>query len=537
MLIYNTHFNIFIIINNCTMKNSIFFKRARVIISSGILLVLVSCSEKQPSDLTKEAFIPLPVSVTATGSYYSIKPSTTIYCSPSLAETGKHLGERIKSVSGFELKVKNVEKIPTSGIYLNLNPDIVEKRKEGYLLEISGKQIKLTASEPAGLFRGVQTLMQVLPAKMDSLAEGLNKIRVPSGNITDYPRYSYRGAMLDVARHFFGPEDVKRFIDLISYYKMNALHLHLSDDQGWRIEIKSWPDLTRHGGSTEVGGGEGGFYTQEQYSDIVKYAADRYILIVPEIDMPGHTNAALSSYDILNCSGKVTDLYTGTEVGFSSLCTRKDTTYKFIDDVIGEIAALTPGPYFHIGGDESHSTKREDYIYFINKVQEIVVSHGKQVMGWDDISITTLKPGSVVQHWASKENAKRGADQGAKVIISPASRTYLDMKYDSLTILGLDWAGFVEVDKAYNWDPDTLIPDLDTDKILGIEGPLWSETITKIDEIEYMAFPRLPGLAEIGWTAASQRKWDDYKSRLGKHGKRFSASGIDYYPSPLVIWE
>lgn len=522
------------------MKNSFFFKRALILLYSGIIVAQISCSEKQPSDLTKEAIIPLPVSVTATGEYFVLKPATIIYCSVTIPESekiGVYLGERIKPVSGFGLKVKNVEKAPSRGIYLNLSSEAVEKKAEGYVLEITKKQIKLTASEPAGLFRGVQTLMQILPAGLDSLAAEVKKIAVPTGTITDYPRYSYRGVMLDVSRHFFGVEDIKRTIDLISYYKINALHLHLSDDQGWRIEIKSWPELTRHGGSTQVGGGAGGFFTQEQYSDIVKYAADRFVMIVPEIDMPGHTNAALASYDVLNCSGKATELYTGTSVGFSSLCTRKDTTYKFIDDVIGEIAALTPGPYFHIGGDESHSTKREDYIYFINKVQEIVVSHGKQVLGWDDISITTLKPGSVVQHWASEENAIRGAGQGAKVIFSPAGRTYLDMKYDSLTTPGLNWAGYIEADKAYNWDPATLISGLEADKVLGIEGPLWSETVTKMDEIEYMIFPRLPGLAEIGWTSATQRNWDDYKVRLGKQGKRFTASGINYYPSPLVRWE
>jgi hexosaminidase len=540
VLVYDIHFNIFIIVKNYSMKNSIFFKRARTFICSGIIFTLISCSDKQPSDLTRAGIIPLPVSVTATGEYFIIKPNTTIYYSSVQAETGKtgeYLKERIKPVTALDLKVKNVDKEPARGIYLALIPDIVENREEGYVLEITRKRIKLTASEPAGLFRGAQTLMQILPAGMDSLAAEVKKTAIPTGSITDYPRYSYRGAMLDVSRHFFGPDDVKRYIDLISYYKMNALHLHLSDDQGWRIEIKSWPGLAIHGGSTQVGGGPGGFYTQEQYSGIVKYAAERFIMIVPEIDMPGHTNAALASYDVLNCSGKATELYTGTSVGFSSLCTRKDTTYKFIDDVIGELAALTPGPYFHIGGDESLSTKREDYIYFINKVQEIVVSHGKQVLGWDDISITTLKPGSVVQHWASEENAIKGAGQGAKVIMSPAGRTYLDMKYDSLTSLGLNWAGYIEVDKGYSWDPETLIPGLDPDKILGIEGPLWSETVTKMDDIEYMAFPRLPGLAEIGWTAASQRNWDDYRVRLGKHGKRFSASGIDYYASPLVEWE
>jgi hexosaminidase len=342
--------------------------------------------------------------------------------------------------------------------------------------------------------------------------------------------------MLDVARHFFSVDDVKRYIDLIACYKMNALHLHLSDDQGWRIEIKSWPDLAIKGGSSEVGGGAGGYYTQEQYADIVKYANDHYITIVPEIDMPGHTNAALSSYAELNCDGKATELYTGTKVGFSTLCTTKEITYKFISDVIRELAALTPGPYIHIGGDESHATKREDYIPFVNKVQEIVTANGKQVLGWDDISIATIKPNSVVQFWATGKNANAAVAQGAKIIMSPATRAYLDMQYDKTTKLGLHWAAYIEVDSAYTWDPATFIPGIKKENILGVEAALWTETISKMDEIEYMVFPRLPGLAEIGWTASPARNWNEYKTRLAEHGERFKAMGIDYYQSKLVPW-
>ena len=314
------------------------------------------------------------------------------------------------------------------------------------------------------------------------------------------------------------------------------MHLHLSDDQGWRIEIKSWPNLAIHGGSTQVGGGPGGYYTQEQYADIVQYAQERYITVIPEIDMPGHTNAALASYAELNCDGKATELYTGTKVGFSTLCTDSEITYKFIDDVVRELAALTPGPYIHIGGDESHATKEEDYIPFINRVQEIVTAHGKQVIGWDEIALASLKAGSVAQHWANVENANKAVDQGAKILMSPARKAYLDMKYDKTTKLGLRWAGLIEVDTGYNWDPVTLIPGIGKESIIGIEAPLWSETVTNIDEIEYMVFPRLPGYAEIGWTSAASRDWEEYKERLGKHGERFKAMDINFYPSTLVPW-
>jgi hexosaminidase len=318
---------------------------------------------------------------------------------------------------------------------------------------------------------------------------------------------------------------------------MNVLHLHLSDDQGWRLEIKKWPKLTEIGGSTEVGGGEGGFFTQEQYIELVNYASERYITIVPEIDMPGHTNAALASYAELNCDNKVTELYTGTEVGFSTFCTQKEIVYEFIDDVIREIAQLTPGPYIHIGGDESHSTEKEDYIEFVERVQDIVSAHNKQLIGWDEITTTNLKPNSVAQFWASAENAQEAAKQGVKVLMSPANRAYLDMKYDSSTILGQNWAGNIEVDKGYDWNPESLVPGVTKENILGIESPLWTETVTNMEEMEYLVFPRLLGYAEIGWSPAEVRNWEDYKLRLSHHAERFEAMGLNYYASELIDWQ
>jgi len=343
--------------------------------------------------------------------------------------------------------------------------------------------------------------------------------------------------MLDVARHFFSVADVKRYIDLISLYKINVLHLHLSDDQGWRIEIKSWPKLTEIGGSTEVGGGKGGFYSQEEYSSIVKYAAKRYITVIPEIDMPGHTNAALASYASLNCDRRARKLYTGTRVGFSTLCTSDELTYKFIDDVIAEIASLTPGPYIHIGGDESHVTPLKDFIPFINRVQDIVNSYGKTMIGWDEISHADLDEGSIAQYWQSAKNAKKAVDKGARLILSPAKRCYLDMKYDSSSVLGLTWAGYTEVDSAYIWSPTELVQGIDKDDILGIESPLWAETTETIDDIEYLAFPRLTGHAELGWSAIESPGWEEYRNRLGKHSKLLDLLEVNFYRSPLVDWE
>jgi len=510
-----------------------------VLIAIFILANQIPASAKKLSDLTKESIIPKPVSVTATGGFFTLKANTNIYIqgdSEELKQIGQYLADRLKPATGFEIEVKSVVKPPKKAIFITLAGADAKLGKEGYELAITKKLLKLSANSPEGLFRGIQTIRQILPSNIEFAAKQEGPWQIATGTITDYPDYSYRGVMLDVSRHFFGVADVKRFIDLISYYKLNALHLHLSDDQGWRIEIKSWPNLAIHGGSTQVGGGKGGYYTQEQYSDIVKYAKEHYITIVPEIDMPGHTNAALASYAELNCDDKARELYTGTRVGFSTLCTSKEITYKFIEDVFRELSALNPGPYIHIGGDESNSTKKEDYIPFVNRVQEIVAANGKQVIGWDDISIATIKPNSVAQHWSNVKNAQAAVNQGAKIIMSPAKKAYLDMQYDKTTKLGLHWAAYIEVDSSYIWDPATRIPGIKKENILGVEAALWTETITNMEEIEYMVFPRLPGIAEVGWTATPSRNWNEYKLRLAKHGERFRAMEIDYYKSKFVPW-
>lgn len=502
-----------------------------------VLLALASCTQPEPTDLTREAIIPKPVSVTADGSAFELSGKTAVSVqqgADSLAGIADLLAEQLGFATGFSLKIDTVEEEPSRGIYLSL-ANLPEVGQEGYKLTVDKKRVILTANTVEGVFRGVQTLRQLLPAVPDSSSAGGPWI-IPGGTITDYPEYAYRGAMLDVARHFFSVEDVKHFIDMLAAYKMNVLHLHLSDDQGWRIEIKSWPELTKIGGSTEVGGESGGFYTQEQYKEIVNYAAQRFITIIPEVDMPGHTNAALASYAELNCDGKARELYTGTDVGFSTLCTKKEITYRFIDDVVREIAAITPGPYFHMGGDESHATKKEDYIPFVERVQQIVTSHNKIAVGWDEITLAKLDGKTIAQYWSSAENAKAAASQNVKLIMSPAKKAYLDMQYDSLSPLGLHWAGYVEVDTGYNWDPAALEQGIARENILGIEAPLWTETVKDRADLEYLVLPRLPGYAEIGWTPVTQRNWDEYKQRLAQHGKRFKAQNLNFYPSKLVPW-
>ena len=513
------------------------FKRSIVLFVS--IVLLVSCAKNPQMDLSNEVILPKPFSVISSGSSFELNTNTKILVngeSEALLKVGHYLANLMKPATGFDFEVAVTSSKPASNsIYLTISELESEFGTEGYKLNITEKNVTISANSPEGITRGIQTLRQILPKEIEASTVQEKSWFIASGEIQDYPQYEYRGAMLDVSRHFFSAEDVKKYIDMLAAYKLNVLHLHLSDDQGWRIEIKSWPNLTEHGGSTEVGGGKGGFYTQEEYKDIVKYAQERYITIIPEIDMPGHTNAALSSYPELNCDGKAPELYTGTKVGFSTFCTDKELTYKFINDVVRELSEMTPGPYIHIGGDESHVTAMEDYIPFINRVQEIVLANGKKVIGWDEIAHADLKANTIVQFWARLDNAQKGVEKSARVILSPANRTYLDMKYDSVTKLGLNWAGYVNIDSAYIWNPSTLIPGISKKDILGIESPLWTETVTNMEELEFMVFPRIIGHAEIGWTVDSLRIWDDYKMRLKKHMERLKIKGINYYASDLIF--
>ena len=504
--------------------------------------MLTSCKEPVPMDMTKENLIPKPVKLEATGSSFEWTKNTQIHIQqqkPEAKKIANLLVELIAPSTGFQPKIKELKTpLGSRGISLIINDEMKNLGQEGYRLMIDSRKISLQAYQPAGLFRGIQTIRQLLPAKIESKEKQEGPWLIASGVIEDYPQYGYRGAMLDVARHFFDVDEVKQYIDYLAAYKMNVLHLHLTDDQGWRIEIKTWPRLTEIGGSTQVGGGKGGFFTQQQYMEIVQYAMRRYITIVPEIDMPGHTNAALASYAELNADGKARELYTGTRVGFSSLATDKEITYQFIDDVIRELAALTPGEYIHIGGDESNATKKEDYVKFVERVQKIVQSHGKKVMGWADIAAAKLDRTTVAQFWQPKPtNALKAVEQNVKILMSPATRAYMDMKYDSISPLGLNWAGYLEVDRAYDWTLAGKVEGINKEDIIGIEAPLWAETIETIDDIEYLIFPRLLGYAELGWSPDENNSWDEYKVRLGKQKTRFEIMDINYYQSKLVPWE
>jgi len=488
--------------------------------------------------------IPMPVSITSTGASFLLPSTADIYVEPGTTEltaVGQYLADKLNPSTGYGMQVLTTAGAPANGnIYLTTVGGDPALGDEGYRLTVTSSLVTVVAYKPVGLFRGIQTIRQMLPAAIESATMQSVPWQMATGTVSDYPRFTWRGSMLDVARHFFSVTDVKRYIDLMAYYKLNVFHFHLSDDQGWRIMINSWPNLALYGGGTQVGGTcSNCYYTQAEYSDIVAYAQSRYITLVPEIDMPGHTNAALASYAELNCNGVAPARYTGTNVGFSSLCISKPITYTFVDDVIRELAALTPGAYMHVGGDEASSTTTADYVSFVSQVQTIVQSHGKQMIGWEEIAqINGLYASSVAQHWNTTNSfAPTAVQKGAKVLMSPANKAYLDMKYSRKIQLGQTWAGLINTQTGYEWDPATIVSGVSESSVLGVEAPLWTETIVTIRDIEYMAYPRLPGYAELGWSPVTGRNWNEYKVRLGSHGPRLTALGVNFYRDALVPWQ
>ena len=398
---------------------------------------------------------------------------------------------------------------------------------EGYRLDLEPTGIRITSSGAAGAFYAEQTLGQ--------LGE-----HPPTGVIEDHPRFAYRGAMLDVARHFLPVEAVLRYVDDIALLKLNHLHLHLTDDQGWRIEIDAYPELTRIGGATQVGGGGGGYYTKADYRRIVAYAAERFVTIVPEIDMPGHTNAAIVAYPELG--DEPAEPYEGIEVGFSTLAIGEESTYEFVRTVLTELAAMTPGPYLHLGGDESFKTSDEDFLLFVRRAAELGAATGKTVIGWHEMGRSSELPaGMVGQYWdyavprePAGEYTLSFVRQGGKVILSPADRVYLDIRYTEDHPYGLVWAdGPTTLPDAYDWEPTDIVPGLAEADILGVEAPIWTETLATIEQVESMAFPRLAAVAERAW---SPRGASGLLERLPALQAVWDARGIAYHRVPEVGW-
>jgi hexosaminidase len=497
------------------------------------------------------SIVPQPVSQRSlpTGGFVLAMTTRVVFNGAGSEATARWLADELWRTTGFTLSaVRGPAKPGDISLVVSAGSAPAGHAAEGYTLRCDSDGVRIAADTSTGLFWGVRSLQQLFPAVAERDAANKPIWSVPALVVSDYPRFAYRGAMLDVARHFFPVKDVKRYLDDLSLLKINYLHLHLTDDQGWRIQITGWPKLTSIGAQSEVGGGAGGFYTQDEYREIVDYAASLHITIVPEVDLPGHTNAALASYPELNCSGVAPARYTGTSVGFSSLCVDKDITYRFIDDVVRELAELTPGPYLHLGGDESLATSPADFLTFIARATAVAAKHGKTIIGWQEMGRSSRLPkGTVGQYWdfvTPRDDtgalAASFVRQGGAIIMSPADVAYLDMKYTKGDRMGQLWAdGTTSVRESYSWEPDDIVPAVTDGAILGVEAPLWTESIVTIKEVEYMTFPRLAAVAEIGWSpkgTAGEHGFAGFRLRLAALGEYWTAAGTTFYRDPDIPW-
>lgn len=499
------------------------------------------------------AVVPQPVEVMGVrGESFRLGPDARIVMAADPAEAGavaRQLAALLRPASGFELPIVHGEaEAGDIALVLAANEAPQGHAAEGYRLRADDTGVRIGATTAAGLSNGMQTLRQLLPAAVEGgqlLSDPLDVVAV---EIRDYPRFAYRSAMLDVARHFFSVGEVERFIDEIAMLKINTLHLHLANDQGWRIEIEGWPLLTEVGGLFEVDGGPGGFYTQEEFAGIVDYAAERNVMIVPEANMPGHAHAALTAYPELTCDGIARQPHTLAAGGGSSLCPTSLDAERMAEDVIRQLAALAPGRYLHLGGDEVSGYTEEEYVYFMGLTAAVANEEGKTVVGWQELGASNALPiGTIGQYWGYTEPSELGAElmesflnQGGAIVMSPPDVAYLDQVYPDDTRLGLSWAGSTDVADAYDWDPADVFDGVGDDQVLGIEAPLWSETLASIDDVEFMAFPRLGALAEIGWSPApgngEHRDFGEFAPRLVTFLERFEELGVNFHRSSDLSW-
>jgi hexosaminidase len=397
---------------------------------------------------------------------------------------------------------------------------------EAYRLEVDHQRVVITALEPSGLARGVQTLTQLITRDPENGGAVIEPVLV-----VDHPRFAWRGLMLDLARHFFDLETIRTVIAVMASLKLNVLHLHLTDDQGWRLDIPSRPELATVGGATSVGRDPGGWLSAREYSELVVFAAAHAVTIVPEFDLPGHVGAALRTYGALCPDGRRMPAHTGAKAGFSRLHADLPATVPFIRDVLTDMARMTRGSYLHIGGDEVLTMEPDEYRELVTVAVNAVGEAGKKVVGWQEIASVPLPAGSVVQYWDEREGpggVLAAADRGAQVLLSPASRVYLDMKYDDATPVGSEWAGHIELETAYSWDPGDLI-GLQDRQIAGVEAALWTETIRTPRELFVLMLPRLAATAEVAWSAPDRKEHDDFLARLDRTTPRWDAAGWPWH--------
>ncbi|PVX44510.1 hexosaminidase [Flavobacterium sp. 103] len=507
--------------------------------------------------------IPQPVSLEMKQGSFVIDDKTTIKFSKKDKETEKvvhFFTEYVKKVSGYELKDNK-----TKGGKIIFSIDkIGEIGDEGYLISVNPNEILVKANTSKGLFYGVQSLLQTLPFTRNN-----DLVQIPSMEIKDYPRFQWRGLMLDVSRHFFAPELVKEFIDLLATYKMNVFHWHLVDGAGWRLEIKKYPKLTQQAAWRVDDWGKswnwaevefnadrskstyGGYYTQEQAKEIVAYAKERNITVVPEIEMPGHSEAAMAAYPELSCNSKNNFGQSGNffaSKGESNYCAGNDQAFAFLEDVLTEVMAIFPSKYIHIGGDEVDKTswkncakcqarmkteqlkdEKELQSYFIRRMEKFLVSKDRKMIGWDEILEGGLAPEATVMSWQGEAGGIEAAKMGHDVIMTPGFPCYFDHYQGDPETEPAAIGGFNTLKKVYSYEPiPAELSKEEGKRVLGSQANLWTEYIPTAEQAEYMILPRMPALAEVLWSPKEQRNWKNFNERLQPHLVGFEQKGLHY---------
>lgn len=530
-------------------------------------LILLSCSSKTPKDITAPSIIPEPVQMQLKNGDDSFKlDRNTVIVSDTSQSDARNVAIQLKneidSATGFDISIK--PKNSRNGNYISLSVEggTIEN-DEGYQLDVFEDDIAISAPSATGLFYGVQTLKQLLPPEVYqsdySLVPANTTWRVTAVSIMDYPRFEYRGMHLDVSRHFFPIEFIKRYLDLMAMHKMNRFHWHLTDDQGWRIEIEQYPLLTEIGGwrdSTLVGhygtgiyDGEryGGYYTQKKIREVVEYARKKHITIIPEIEMPGHASAALAAYPELGCVEGKKYLVKTTWGVFDDVFCPKEETFTFLQNVLTEVMDLFPGKYIHIGGDEAPKkqwessklaqqvmdrekleTEEELQSYFIQRIERFLNDNGRQIIGWDEILEGGLAPNATVMSWRGTKGGIKAAEQGHNVIMTPVSHLYLDYYQADKQSEPLAIGGFSPLEEVYHFEPvPKSLSNIEAQYILGAQGKVWTEYMHSGDKVEYMAYPRASAVAEITWSPKEKRNWTDFWRRLQTHFKRYEVMDVN----------
>lgn len=476
------------------------------------------------------AIIPQPAEIEWKEGTFTL-PERTVVCYNSEAKTSAAWLQQL-------LKNTNTKSFPMQGedclgFSLTIDENLKENLgDEGYQLDITHNKVILSAATEGGMFYAIQTLRQMFPAEIESgkISEAIMLRQV---SITDIPKYEWRGSMIDISRSFFGPEYIRKHIDRMAFYKLNRLHLHLTDDQGWRIEIKELPKLTEVGSKGAVKGGRSGFLTQEQYKEIQEYAAARNIIIIPEIDMPGHNYSALMAYPELNCDdfanltpARATppELFHEYNVGWSKFCLENPETYDFVATVLGEMAEINDGPWLHIGGDEIEDPLYEE---FMVKADSIVRGLGKTAIGWEEATKAEVDSSFISQRWHGKVESV----VDVKTIESICSHFYLDHANVEGQKSTNNWCKKDGVSLKNVYDFRT-----DNPNVLGVEAPVWTEMVLSDSALDDRFWPRSIAMAEVGWSKTENREFKDFLSRLGKHGERLDRMKVNYHRSPEVNW-